>query len=233
MYSTPPPAPLRPIRSLGTATVVMLAVDSLVYVIASVIDVQRVVLIDRFLADSDAVPIRDLQANDARYLISGLVESVAFAATGVMFLIWLFRARANAEILSPWPHRRAKPWLIFGWVVPIVNFVFPKQIVDDIWTSSKPGAIEESAHFTTARRAALVWAWWLAWLVTGLLATVGRRTYANAEEMPAIRNAAVFDIVGNVLSIATAALAIAIVMTITRFQEDRREAAAWGWTHAA
>jgi hypothetical protein len=47
----------------------------------------------------------------------------------VAFLVWLFRIRANAEILVPHGHRRAKPWLIFDWFVPIVSFWFPKQIV--------------------------------------------------------------------------------------------------------
>ncbi|MEU6407221.1 DUF4328 domain-containing protein [Microbispora sp. NPDC046933] len=211
----------------------MLAVDSAVCVFASAIDAQRAALVDRFLADTDSVPIGDLETSDALYGLSGLVETVVYVATAVMFLVWLFRARANAETLSPWPHRRARPWLIFGWIVPIVSFWFPKQIVDDIWTSSKPGAIEETGNLATARRSGLVWAWWLAWLVTTLATRVVNRRYANAEELPDIRDAAVFDIVGNVLTIGTAVLAIAVVLAITRFQEERRQSAAWGWIHAA
>ncbi|WP_182906135.1 DUF4328 domain-containing protein [Microbispora sp. H13382] len=229
MYPTPPPAPLRPIRGLGTAAVMMLAADSVVCLISSGIDAQRAVLVDRFLADTNSVPISALETNDVLYALSGLVETVVYVATAVMFLVWLFRARANAETLSPWPHRRATPWLIFGWVVPIVNFWFPKQIVDDIWTSSKPGAIEESGNLATARRSGLVWAWWLAWVLVTIVTRVVSRRYADAEELPEIRDAALFDIVGNVLTIGAAALAVAIVLAITRFQEDRRRAAVWSY----
>ncbi|WP_169950476.1 DUF4328 domain-containing protein [Microbispora sp. H11081] len=229
MYPTPPPAPLQPIRGVGTAAVVMLAADSVVCLMASVIDAQRAVLVDRFLTDTNSVPISDLETNDVLYAASGLVETVVYVATAVAFLVWLFRARANAEVLCPWPQRRATPWLIFGWVVPIVNFWFPKQIVDDIWTSSKPGAVEESGSLATARRSGLVWAWWLAWVVMTLVTRLVSRMYVDAEELPEIRDAAVFDIVGNVLTIGTAALAVAVVLAITRFQEDRRQAAFWSY----
>ncbi|MEV4454660.1 DUF4328 domain-containing protein [Microbispora sp. NPDC049633] len=229
MYPTPPPAPLQPVRGLGTAAVALLAADSVVCLIASAIDAQRAVLVDSFLADTNSVPISDLETNDVLYAVSGLVETVVYVATAVMFLVWLFRARANAETLSPWPHRRATPWLIFGWVVPIVNLWFPKQIVDDIWTSSKPGATQESGNFATARRSGLVWAWWLAWVLTTIVTRLVSRRYADAEELPEIRDAAVFDIVGNVLTVGTAALAVAVVLTITRFQEDRRRAASWSY----
>ncbi|WP_432934314.1 DUF4328 domain-containing protein [Microbispora sp. CA-135349] len=208
----------------------MLAVDSLMCLIASAVDAQRVVLVDRFQADTDSVPLSDLEANDALYSLSGLVGTVVYLATAVMFLVWLFRARANAETLSPWPHRRARPWLIFGWIVPIVNFWFPKQIVDDIWTSSEPYAIEGTGSFATARRSGLVWAWWLAWLVAVIMARIVSRQYANAEELPEIRDAAVFDIVANVLTIGAAALAVAVVLAITRFQEDRRHTASLPYT---
>ncbi len=58
------------------------------------------------------------------------------------------------------------------------------------------------------------------WIAKG----VGRR-YLNAEELPEMREAALFDIAVNAAYIVTAALAVAVVLSITRFQEDRRTAA--------
>ncbi|MBX6749451.1 MAG: DUF4328 domain-containing protein, partial [Micromonosporaceae bacterium] len=145
----------------------------------------------------------------------------------VTFLVWLFRARANAELLSPWPHRRARPWLIFGWFVPVVSLWFPKQIIDDIWTSSKPGAFAWTRDLATARRSGLVWAWWLAWLAGTWITQVINRQLARADDLSSMRKAALFDIAANAMSIIAAALAIGVVLTITRFQEDHRRAAAW------
>ncbi|MFI7038629.1 DUF4328 domain-containing protein [Microbispora rosea] len=210
----------------------MLVADAVVRVLASAVDVQRIVLIDRFMADMNSVPLSDLETNDRFYAMSGPVETVAYYATAVMFLIWLFRARANAETLSPWPHRRARPWLIFGWFAPIVSFWFPKQIVDDIWTSSRPGAIQETGSLAAARRSGLVWAWWLAWWVTSFVTRGLSVLFANSKELPAIRDAALFGVAGNVLTIGAAALAIAVVLTITRFQDDHRRVAFWPSSYA-
>ncbi|WP_435875703.1 DUF4328 domain-containing protein [Nonomuraea jabiensis] len=81
-------------------------------------------------------PATEIDRGDLVYGLSGILETVVYVVAIVAFLVWLFRVRANAEILSPGGHRRGQPWLIFGWVVPIINFWFPKQIVDDIWSAS-------------------------------------------------------------------------------------------------
>ncbi len=102
------------------------------------------------------------------------------------------------------------------------------RLVDDIWTSSKSGALAESGNLWTARRSGLVWAWWLAWLVAAWVTKLVGRKYVNVEELYDIRDAAVADIVGNALSIVAAALAIAVVLAITRFQENHYRNVAWG-----
>jgi hypothetical protein len=52
-------------------------------------------------------------------------------------------------------------WAVLGWVVPIVQLWFPKQVVDDAWTAlgRLPGRAQK-------RRTG--W-WWLAWLVAFFL----------------------------------------------------------------
>ncbi|MEW9527189.1 DUF4328 domain-containing protein [Microbispora sp. NPDC049125] len=223
MYPPAVPAPLRPIRGLGTAAVVMLIVDSVVDLIAAGISAQRATLIESFISDGESFDLADAEASDQLYAVSGVVEFLVYVATAVVFLVWLFRARANAESLSPWPHRRAKPWLIFGWGVPIVSLWFPKQIMDDIWTSSKPGVIARIGSLATAPRSGLIWAWWLTWLLSTWVSQLVSRSLTRADELPDMRDAAAFDVVANALSILAAALAIAVVLMITRLQEDRRD----------
>ena len=62
--------------------------------------------------------------------------------------LWLARARSNAAALVPTGLHRSAIWCWLGWVVPIVSFWFPKQIVDDSWeltsnrlaAAARPGA---------------------------------------------------------------------------------------------
>jgi hypothetical protein len=225
MYPATPPVPVRSIRGSARVAVVMLAIDSLVGVVAAVISAQRAAFIDRLIADPESVDPTEVEASDSLYALSGVVELTVYAVTVVAFLVWLFRARANADLLAPWPHRRAKPWLIFGWFVPIVNWWFPKQIVDDIWNSSKPGALYPTHNFAVARRSGLVWAWWIAWLISALISEVVARLLFR-DDLQSMRDAARFDVVSIGLSIVAAVLAAMVVIKITRFQEDHRRAVA-------
>jgi hypothetical protein len=78
-------------------------------------------------------------------------------AIAVVFIVWLYRARGNAE-WSRVPQRRARGWAIGAWFVPVVNLWFPLQLVEDIW----------HAGVDAAPRSRMPWqvgTWWACWLL--------------------------------------------------------------------
>lgn len=209
----PPPPPLRPVRGPAILAVVALVADSLVGVVAAVIDLWYADVVDRIIADATSVTDAEIDTADLVYALSGIVETVAYLAAIVAFLVWLFRVRANAEILAPHGHRRSRAWLILGWIVPIVSLWFPKQIVDDIW--------DASARSWSARKG-LLHAWWAAWLVGAWVSNVAARLLFNAEEADALATAARFDVVSIALMLVAAVFAILVVLRISGEQEKRR-----------
>ncbi|MEV4171022.1 DUF4328 domain-containing protein [Nonomuraea sp. NPDC049709] len=208
----PPPPPLRPVRGVAIFAAVALVCHSAVGIVAAVIDLWYAGLVDRMIADIDSVPEAEISTGDLVYGLSGVAETVVYVVTVVAFLVWLFRVRANAELLSPGGHRRSAPWLIFGWAVPIIAFWFPKQIVDDIWHASA----------RTGGSKGLINAWWAAWLVGSTVSNVAGRLLFNAEELDSLAAAARFDVVSIALMLVAAALAIGVVRRITDVQEQQR-----------
>jgi hypothetical protein len=98
-----------------------------------------------------------------------ILSRIAFAATVIVFLLWFFDARVNAE-LSDWKQRRGRSWALWGWIIPIADLWIPFQIMGDIWR----------AHLPPRRRDKIAWLpmiWWTSWLLTGLLSEV--RTVAS------------------------------------------------------
>lgn len=212
----PPQMPLRPVRGVAIFAVVALVCDSLIGIVAAVIDLWYASLVDRMIADVDSVPEAEIDTGDLVYGLSGILETVVYVVAIVAFLVWLFRVRANAEILAPGGHRRGQPWLIFGWVVPIVSFWFPKQIVDDIWSASSRVPSPPRGLFN---------AWWAAWLIGTWVANVAGRLLFNADELEPLAAAARFDVVGIALMLIAAVLAIGVIRKITEAQEEHRSAA--------
>ncbi|MBG0831586.1 DUF4328 domain-containing protein [Planomonospora sp. ID67723] len=222
-----PPAPtlltpVRPIRGLAITVVVLLGVTTLVDLAALVITVDRVFLLSALIEAPDTVDMVAVDCNDFLYLASAIPMTATFFTTAVVFMIWLFRARANAQALMVLPHRRHAAWIVFGWGFPIVHLWYPRQIVDDIWITSKLGSagFTTLGHLTldTVRRSPLVLAWWLSWLVS-MVASAFAYSLADGEDLPSYLLTAKIEVFFAAPSAICAALAATVVWKITAFQE--------------
>ncbi|GAA3472745.1 DUF4328 domain-containing protein [Nonomuraea roseola] len=183
-----PPPFLRPVRPLAVLAVVM------------------IVLV---VAASTAMSIAHLLHGESWRLRYQLILIPA----GFAYVCWLARARANAHALSPGVvHTYAAPFMVLGWILPVVNLFVPKGIVDDIRATSRPGGQAPGTDLFRVRRSRLVWAWWLSWL--GMLAV-------HAYSVRAVPGPVV-SVLTIALSLAAGSLAIRIVWTITRRQEEAR-----------
>ncbi|MGC5009801.1 DUF4328 domain-containing protein [Streptosporangium sp. DT93] len=142
---------------------------------------------------------------------------------GIAFVCWLFRARFNSYAISPGVfHTSSTSSLILGWIPPLSLFV-PKGIVDDIWATSRPGGLWPGTDLLRVRRSALIWAWWLTWLLSGFM-TVVTGEFAGGRPHPLETLALVACAVS---SLAAGLLAVRVIMMITGLQEAARAGNRW------
>ncbi len=80
--------------------------------------------------------------------------------------VWLARARGNAVLINPQGQRRTEGWVWFGWVLPIIYFWFPKQILDDTAGATVPAAGDPKPVNTTP-----YWSLWVTSIVLSVFAT--------------------------------------------------------------
>ncbi|WUD77629.1 DUF4328 domain-containing protein [Streptomyces sp. NBC_00510] len=148
MSSKPPKSPLLPARCAQAAIAA-----------AAVLDVFRAI----YLRNSVLHP------TDATRHTSALLSQVfiyAIELAIVLFLVWLARARHNAQALSPQAQVPTRGWTIGAWFVPLVNLFAPRQFLLDIARAS-------STAWQEPKDRRLVNFWWAAWLghVLALLVT--------------------------------------------------------------
>ena len=87
----------------------------------------------------------------------GLVLFAAQLSAVVIFLIWFYRARQNAD----WTGVRqwlARAWAIWGWFVPVIFLWFPVRIMAGLWRASQEPAARTKPMLLLA-------AWWSCWLL--------------------------------------------------------------------
>ncbi|MGW4561839.1 DUF4328 domain-containing protein [Streptomyces sp. NPDC004561] len=150
---------------------------------------------------------------DTLYGASGLAYGLALAAAAVVYLCWLWRVRANAEVFRPDGHRMGRGWTIGGWFCPVVNLWFPRRIVVDVWDASAPWGMRAGR--------APVNAWWTLWLLGILAGRIAYTSYSHAGTPAELRDAAGLMLFSDGLDTAAAALAIVVVVLLTRMQDRK------------
>jgi hypothetical protein len=163
-----------------------------------------------------------LRMSDLLLALMVLVRSLTFVLAGISFMAWLYRVRANAESLSRVPHRWFRIFIVLGWMLPVINWWIPKQIVDDVWVSSRPGRVRGELIGGEVH-SWLVWAWWVSWLIGfWLLPLTAGMLLIGTKGLDPVDVGLRVDAYALVPSLIAAALASTVILRITRFQEDRR-----------
>lgn len=213
-FNAAPAAWLRSPIGLGRAAAAALGAVIATDLVAVWADFGMYKLWDDYVNDNyDAV--NDGRADQVERLFSGtgVAQTVAMIASVVLFLCWFHRARVNAEVFSPFGHSKKRGWAIGGWFVPIIHFWYPRRITLDIWEASSP--------WNAPRPHGLVNAWWTVWVIS-LIAGRGAFTqYKNAKTPVEIREAVFSLLVTDIIDIVAAALAIAVVLRLTRMQHEK------------
>lgn len=223
-YSQPqPPVPSgrrpRSIHVLGVLLIALLGLCCVAQVASAVIFGLRYALLGEWIADPASVTNDRLAASDMFSALSGLGELVVTLATAILFVVWLWRARRNSEAFFVTRHRRNRAWVILGWIIPIVSFWFPRQIVDDVWqTSDKREPPGSDLMFVS--RAGLVTAWWTFFLLYMYGTNVVERAFRDAATMDALRDQSLAYLLLTPFGIAAGVLAILVVRRITTMQES-------------
>jgi Domain of unknown function (DUF4328) len=146
-------------------------------------------------------PLRESELFEA----IGIGQVLLLLPTAILFIAWLHRAYGWMPEVGSTP-RFKRWWTIVGWLIPIVNFFRPKQIVDELW---------KAGHKPALTVPGFVHLWWGAWIADLLLSNVVERLYATADTLSEIRLASLGHLVVDVLDIAAALLAIKVVESTT------------------
>ncbi|MFF4035330.1 DUF4328 domain-containing protein [Streptomyces sviceus] len=209
-----PKAWLRSPVGLGRATAILLAVTAAVDVFALGADLYLYDVTGDLAGDTSwdsALDRADLA--DTLTAVAASAQAAVLLACAVVFVIWLWRVRVNAEVFAPGGHAKARGWVIAGWVVPFVSLWYPRRVVLDVWDASSPEG-QPKGH-------ALINVWWASWLLTNV---AGRFLAGMADEADTSQE--IHDTMGQMMfadgvDLVAALCAAAVVLRLTRMQDEK------------
>ncbi len=149
-------------RGLGVAASVLIGLD-VAFGIADAFSSQHSADVVREYTEGNGT-MDDLRAADTISLMINVPGIAVSIAAGVLFIVWLYRSRLNAERLTyDTEHRHKRGWVIGGWFVPIISLWYPVQVVQDVWRSVDPA--QQDRPLQARDKNGLVVAWWAVYLV--------------------------------------------------------------------
>nr|WP_307819004.1 DUF4328 domain-containing protein [Streptomyces sabulosicollis] len=209
------PAPgtaLRPIRGLATALMSMFGI----WLVLTLLDMAlNISLLDTYFAVDSGEVSHDLlysKRSDVEAMDSG--TGVAALVLIVLWLVWFRTAYINSTVLHPGRQRFGSGYAVGAWFIPIAQLWLPKQIANDVWTSSTPPGPGRRS------RAVLHW-WWTFFVIMFLMFPVNGISEIVGDNIREQRPSVIVSIVDDSIGVLTAVLAIAVVRRITKMQEQR------------
>ncbi|MEV0084932.1 DUF4328 domain-containing protein [Saccharopolyspora sp. NPDC050642] len=202
----------RPVTGFATAAKVLIALVLVCDVLDSVSAWRTHLVVRDYLAGNATTA--DLEAADVFTALVSIPALLVYIAAGVVFLIWLWRARINAELLGGRAaHRRSRGWVIGGWFGPVVNLWFPHQVVSDIWRASAPRRQVPGG---------LITAWWVLFVAVTLIGQIILRSSLEEITEQGLQEAANLSTLSTMLNMAAGVLIVVIITQITAWQTSRR-----------
>ncbi|MFJ3581498.1 DUF4328 domain-containing protein [Streptomyces sp. NPDC090127] len=202
---------LRNPNGLSYAVVALLGANIAFDVLLAVFEI-RVLLADETAGQADPAVFGSLNLNVAYSMAFTL-----YVATGVVFIVWFHRLRKNAGVWAPDLQGRGPGWAVGGWFIPIGNLWIPRETAADIWRASRmtPYAADRKGEL------ALLNSWWAVWVAVMIVGRVGALMYRGAETADTFVAAARVSLLGYVLDIVAAVLAILFVRRLTSMQHHK------------
>ncbi|MDX6281034.1 MAG: hypothetical protein QOH03_2105 [Kribbellaceae bacterium] len=198
-------------RGLPRATSILIWITALAQVLLAVAAWRDYAVFKDDLASWDPGAIRPA---DLIYLVPAVV-------TAIVFIVWLRRARDAAEAVNPWfQHRHGRGWVIGGWLVPIISFWYPLQVVEDIIEASTPQIPAGTTPWRPQPQDRLVYIWWVTWVASMLIDNLP----LGPDEGPAVSDffwGALNSTATAVLTVVCAVYAVRVIRLITDLQASR------------
>ncbi|MGW6929442.1 DUF4328 domain-containing protein [Lentzea sp. NPDC054927] len=206
----------RPVRGLGLAASVLVGLVALGNIAEAAVGWFTYATVGDYRAGT--ATRADLRTVDqVNALVDWPLTLLGLAAI-VVFIMWLYNARINAERLTyANEHRHSRVWVWLCWFVPIVNLWFPKHVVDDVWRASDPQQqevpLQQRVQSRTTTR------WWTAYILMWLFDLAYVRFFENGQlTTESFQIAAVLSTISAAVGIVAALLAVQVVHRISEFQ---------------
>lgn len=151
----------------------------------------------------------EISGKDLAFIGIGVLHTLLFLTTGVLFLRWIYFANKNVRYFGA-RHLRFTPGWSIGWYfVPIWNLWKPYQAMKEIWRASI-----DPAAWSQVPRPGLLPLWWTFWIISSSLSRASTRLELRADTQPEQIVASIVSLFSAIVDLPLNLIAIALLTRI-------------------
>ena len=162
---------------------------------------------------SQAAAMEAAETNDGRQRVIGIAEIIIAVAAGIVILMWVYRANANARRIGAADMRFTPGWAVAWYFIPIFNLWRPYQAMKEIWQASADPAAWQSQPVPS-----LIGWWWAGWLIANALGNATFRLASKAEDIDGLLEVNTVSLASNLAFGAVSFVLLAIVRKVSDMQ---------------
>jgi hypothetical protein len=214
----PPNGSPKPLGALGVAVQALLGVNIVITMAAFVAASRERAIFGRLKEGTGSVTQDQAESVDLFYSAASFLSLCALLVTGVVVIVWLFRARKNVDALGRGAsQRRSAGWAIGAWFCPIVNLWYPFQVVDDV----RKASLEPSGSSDISPGSSITGLWWFCYVIAEVLDYATLNLTRDSTAFDVVMVGYTVDMVSAAFYLIAGILLILIVRRITQAQEAR------------
>lgn len=190
----------RPIESLTRITQILLAVQAVAAAAAAAV------------TWSSGLPPPE---GDGLFALITIGQFLLYLAGGIVFLVWVHRATANAEAFGA-EGMSAGPGMAVAWYfIPVANLFMPLVVMRETWKASA-----NPPNWEIERAPATLILWWVLWIAGNIAGIAAARLGAD-DETGSLSAAHWLSIASDLLTIPGALLLLGITGGLAALQTAR------------
>ena len=157
----------------------------------------------------------NLSAYDIAGLIAGLLQLPVVLTTGIVFLMWIYRANRNARGLGAEGMTFTPGWSVGWFFIPIANLWKPFQAMKEIWQASA-----DPAAWRSQKPPSLLSTWWALWIFSNLLANLSFGMLLRSDTSSELLVGEVVTLISGLMDIPLCLVAMRMVRQLIRLQSQ-------------
>lgn len=141
-------------------------------------------------------------------------------ANAIVFMVWLYRAYTNLTCMGHSKTNYNVVWTIFCWMVPIVNFFMPYQIVRETWDKTvETASAKKDLEYENTSPAIIVF-WWLGWIFSIVISMyIITYSWLRTQTPADVSTVFLISFIGSSISIFTLVCTVIMLRRLARFEK--------------